>query len=133
MSLLRVALEAPKRREQGFGWGRRKGATARNGIRFDVGPRGRLGRGGVRSDGGRAGELVQRLLLQPLGLELDRLDPGAKEFGGCAGNERRWRFERAAHGAQRYDRHIPPRRDAPFELSDLERRDRKSTRLNSSH
>src|SRR5262249_60819780 len=96
MSFLRVALEAPKRREQGFGWGRRKGATARNGIRFDVGPRGRLERGGLRSHCGRAGELVQRLLLQPLGLELDRLDPGAKEFGGCARNARGWGVDGAA-------------------------------------
>src|SRR5207249_6024350 len=124
MSLLRVALWAGKRREQGFGCGRRKSPTARGGIGFDIGSRGRLKRRRPRSHCGCAGKFVHRLLLEALGLELDRLDPGAKEFGGCAVNERGRRFQRAPHGAQRYDRHFPPWRNATFDLSDLACRQR---------
>src|SRR6266480_3006562 len=124
MSSLRVALWAGKRREQGFGCGRRKSPTARGGIGFDIGSRGRLKRRRPRSHCGCAGEFVHRLLLEALGLELDRLDPGAKEFGGCAVNERGRRFQRAPHGAQRYDRQFQRWRNATFELSDLACRQR---------
>src|SRR5262249_45644007 len=71
-----------------------------------------------------AGEVVHRLLLQALGLELGRLDLGAKELCARAGDEGRRRLQRPPHGAQWYDRQIAPGSDPPFELRDLRKRQR---------
>src|ERR1700745_4531656 len=100
MSFLRVALEAPKRREQGFACGRGKWATAQRRVGCDIGTRSRLERDGIVSEQRWDGKLVHRFLLQPLGLELGRLDLGAKKFRGRAANQRGRRFQRAPRGAQ---------------------------------
>src|SRR5262249_43081663 len=83
---------AYKRREQGFDYGLGKRGAAHGRIGGDVGTRGIFARRHFYSQQRRAGEVVHRLLLQALGLELGRFDLGAKEFGARAGDERGWRL-----------------------------------------
>src|SRR5271166_5063779 len=110
-----------ERREHGFdrlGWE----ARARGGsIARDVGTCGFLRRGGFASERKSARKLEHRLLLEALGLKLDRLDPGAKELGRTRRNERGRRFERTPHGAQRNDGRFPPGSDALLDGLDLGR------------
>jgi len=67
----------------------------------------------------RARKLEHRLLLEALGFELDRLDPGAKELGRGRRDKRRRRSQRAPHGAQGNDGCLPPGRDALLDGLDL--------------
>src|SRR6516162_1415823 len=118
-SFLRFAPAAGKRREQGFDCGLGKRAAAHRRIGREVGTRGVFERCRFYAEQRRAGEFVHRLLLQALGLELGRLDLGAKELRARAGDEGRRRLQRPPHGAQWYDRQIAPGSDPPFELRDV--------------
>src|SRR5262249_47361283 len=118
-SFLRFARAAAKRREQGFDCGLGKRAAAHRRIGGDVGTRGVFERRRFYAEQRRRGEFVHRLLLQALGLELDRLDLGAKELRARAGDEGRRRFQRPPHGTQWYDGQIAPGSDPLFELGDV--------------
>src|SRR5260370_34671736 len=119
-----MALTAWKNREQGFDCRLWKGRTRHRRIARDVGARRVLRRWCFASERRSFCKLVHCLLLQALGLELDRLDLGTKELGRRGSNKRRRRFERAPDGAERNHGCIPPGSDAPFELLDLGRRNR---------
>src|SRR5262249_29849321 len=68
------------------------------------------------------------LLLQALGLELGRLDPGAKDLRRRGRDELRRRLQGAPHGAQRNDGGVAPGADAALELGDLGGRQRAGKR-----
>ena len=99
------------RGEHGCNRGLREGRAAHALIGRDVGARGFGDRGRRCAEKAPAHEIVHRLLLQPLGLELHRLDAGAEGFRCARLDERRRRLERPPDRPQRDHGLLAPSRD----------------------